>query len=56
MISCQHPGCSRLFDPSVRNPATDPVEEWAEVVAHDARAAGWKVGASGRVECGKHEA
>lgn len=54
MISCQHPGCSQIFEPSLAEAATDPVEDWADSMTRRARGKGWKVGKTGAVECEGH--
>lgn len=54
LISCQVEGCGSVFQPTLDEPATDPVEEWAKGMANRAREAGWSESADGRVLCPKH--
>ena len=54
MISCQHLECSTLFEPTIRHPATDPVDMWSTTFAEQARIVGWKVDADGLVKCPAH--
>ena len=30
LIKCRAAGCLNLFEPSLNEPATDPVDDWAE--------------------------
>jgi len=53
-VSCQQQGCVNLFDKSLEDPATDPVDLWSSTMATLARNAGWKVDSSNRVLCPEH--
>lgn len=54
LITCQADGCSHVFQPTLDEPATDPVEVWAKRMTGLARKAGWAVGIDGRVLCPIH--
>ena len=54
LISCQVDGCSSVFQPTLDEPATDPVEEWACDMTNRARKAGWSISADGQVLCPTH--
>lgn len=54
LIACQANGCSNVFQPTLDQPATDPVEEWAKDMTSRARAAGWSVSPDGDVLCPLH--
>ena len=54
LISCQVGGCSNVFQPTLDQPATDPVEEWANDMANRALEAGWSVSTDGRALCPTH--
>ena len=54
LISCQHPGCSQHFEPSILEVAADPVEVWATAMADRARTTGWTVNIDNLVECADH--
>ncbi|ANH68025.1 hypothetical protein [Mitsuaria sp. 7] len=54
LITCQVGGCRGLFQPTLDERATDPVEEWAATMAERARQAGWSVSVDGRVLCPGH--
>lgn len=54
LITCQVDGCSNVFQPTLDEPATDPVEEWAKDMSDRARKAGWSVSNDGRVLCPIH--
>lgn len=41
MVSCQHEGCLEDFAESLSQPASDPVERWAEELSKKARLSGW---------------
>ncbi len=56
LISCQVDGCTSVFQPTLDEPATDPVEEWAKEMTNRARKVGWSVSADGQVLCPKHAA
>jgi hypothetical protein len=53
-LVCKVADCLKLFEPSLNEPATDPVDKWAEDIARRAFNAGWSVDASGRVLCPEH--
>ena len=54
IISCQMDYCNAIFQPTLDEPATDPVEEWAQRMANHACRAGWSLDTDGRVKCPKH--
>lgn len=54
MISCEIGDCLNLLQTCLDEPATDPVEAWAERMAHIARERGWRVSDAGRVVCLEH--
>jgi len=54
VIACAAPGCSSIFEPSLSEPATDPVEAWAVDMAGRARQAGWRAGPLATVLCPAH--
>jgi hypothetical protein len=54
IVSCQVKGCLELFEPSLDEPATDPVDDWAENMARRAIQAGWSADADGLVLCPSH--
>ncbi|WP_158279171.1 hypothetical protein [Acidovorax sp. CF316] len=54
IVSCQTPGCLNLFEPSLAEPFTDPIDQWAAEIAVRARKAGWTVGSDGCVHCPTH--
>lgn len=54
LIKCKVKGCLNLFEPSLDEPATDPVDDWAEKLAQRAIQAGWSADADGRVLCPSH--
>lgn len=54
IVSCQTPGCLNLFEPSLDEPFTDPIDLWAAEIAVRARHAGWSTGADGSVHCPAH--
>ena len=54
LIACQVDGCPNVFQKSLEEPATDPVELWATAMAKLAREAGWSTDATGRVLCPTH--
>lgn len=54
-LTCKAVGCLNLCEPSLKEPATDPVDKWAEDIARRAFIAGWSTDASGRVLCPKHQ-
>jgi hypothetical protein len=54
LIACQIDGCGNVFQPTLTEPATDPVERWAERMANRARQVGWSVNGAGRVLCPIH--
>ena len=43
IISCQSAGCLNLFERTIVEPATDPVDQWAKNMAELAREAGWSI-------------
>jgi len=56
LIACQANGCSHVFQPTIDEPATDPVEDWAKRMTDLAYEAGWSVSVDGRVLCPTHRA
>lgn len=54
LISCQTEGCLSIFEPTLSDPATDPIASWAFKKAKQARELGWSVGDDGRVKCPIH--
>jgi len=54
LVSCQAPACQNIFEPSLIEPFTDPIELWAVDIAVRARQAGWSAGADGAVHCPAH--
>ena len=54
LVSCQTPGCQAIFEPSLNEPFTDPIESWASDIAVRARQAGWSAGGDGTVHCPTH--
>jgi len=54
LIKCKAIGCLNLFEPSLDEPATVPVDDWAENMAERAMRAGWSAHADGRVLCPIH--
>lgn len=54
LISCQTVGCPNMFEPSLNEPFTDPIDLWAVDMAVRARQAGWSTGADGSVHCPAH--
>lgn len=53
-ISCGKVGCPALFEGCLNQPATDPVDIWAEQMARLARDSGWGVDEQQRVLCPEH--
>lgn len=53
-VKCQVKGCLNLFEPSLDEPATEPVDDWAENMAQRAMQAGWSADANGCVLCPTH--
>lgn len=54
LVNCKVKACLNLFEPSLDEPATDPVDDWAENMAQRALQAGWSADADGRVLCPGH--
>ena len=54
IINCSVGGCLTLFEPSLDEPFTDPIDEWAKEMAKRAVDAGWAADTSGKVLCPKH--
>jgi len=54
LISCQAENCTEDFDACFQEPASDPVEKWANEMAVKARLAGWAVDIKGCVVCPEH--
>ncbi|MDA8448048.1 hypothetical protein [Paracidovorax valerianellae] len=54
IISCQMDGCLNIFQKSLEEPATDPVEKWSAKMSGLARAAGWGSDRKGKVLCPIH--
>jgi hypothetical protein len=54
MISCSIDGCVEDFQESLTNPAKEPVEAWAKIMAARARESGWASDGSGRILCPLH--
>ena len=54
LITCQMDGCNHVFQPTLNEPATDPVDDWAKRMTELARKAGWSVSVDGRVLCPIH--
>jgi hypothetical protein len=54
LISCQWDECGTIFQSSIDEPATDPVEIWAANMAQRAAESGWIADGSGRVLCPNH--
>jgi hypothetical protein len=54
LISCQVESCQNLLPKSIEQPATDPVEAWAEIMTKLAHEAGWTSNADGQVLCPQH--
>jgi len=54
LVSCHTPACQNIFEPSLIEPFTDPIEQWAVDIAVRARQAGWSAGADGTVHCPAH--
>ena len=54
LISCCEERCAILFEGCLDQPATDPVDCWAEEMARRARTAGWGVDYRDRVLCPSH--
>jgi len=54
LVTCKAAGCLKLFEPSLKEPAADPVDKWAEDMARRAFNAGWSADTSGRVLCPEH--
>jgi hypothetical protein len=45
LICCKVKACSNLFEPSLNEPATDPVDDWAINMALRAMHDGWSADA-----------
>jgi RES domain-containing protein len=54
MITCQIDGCANVFEASLREKPSDPVQDWADRMAKLARDAGWTAEDSGAVVCPTH--
>jgi hypothetical protein len=54
LVGCETPGCQNIFEPSLIEPFTDPIELWAADIAVRAREAGWSTGVDGGVLCPAH--
>lgn len=54
LISCQAESCPNVFQKSLEEPATDPVEMWSRKMARLAREAGWVSDSTGLVLCPTH--
>ena len=54
LVSCQTHGCQNIFEPSLIEPFTEPIELWAADIAVRARQAGWRTGTDGAVHCPAH--
>jgi len=54
IVRCQTPGCLNMFEPSLDEPFTHPIDSWATEIAVRARQAGWINGADGSVHCPAH--
>lgn len=54
LVICKVRACLNLFEPSLDEPATDPVDDWAESMAERAIEAGWSADVDGRVLCPTH--
>jgi hypothetical protein len=54
VIVCERDGCNDVFAPCLDDPATEPVEVWANMMGKRARTAGWTTSAEGRVVCPRH--
>ena len=54
MISCQEEGCLESFAEALSQPASDPVEKWAEELSKKARLSGWATNDDGLVLCPVH--
>jgi len=54
LVKCKVTACLSLFEPSLNEPATDPVDDWAEDMAQRAMQAGWSADAAGQVLCPSH--
>jgi YD repeat-containing protein len=49
LIACQLNGCSNVFRPTLTEPASDPVEEWAERMANAADSVSYAYDNAGRL-------
>ena len=56
LLACQASGCRALYEPTLTDPAADPVEAWAHRMATSARRDGWAANSSGLVLCPLHSA
>ena len=54
LVKCKVKGCLNLFEPSLDEPATDPVDDWAEGMAQRALLAGWSADVNGQALCPIH--
>ena len=54
LILCQTEGCNCVFQPTLDDPATDPVEDWSEKMAKLAVKQGWSANEDGQVMCPTH--
>jgi hypothetical protein len=54
LICCQVDGCPNVFEATLKERASDPVDDWADRMAKLAREAGWLAEESGRVVCPTH--
>lgn len=54
IIACEPEACGNIFQPTIDDPASDPVEEWAKIMAKRAEDAGWTVESPSRALCPEH--
>jgi hypothetical protein len=54
LVTCSVEGRLSLFEPTLSEPATDPVDDWAEGMAQRAIQAGWSADPDGHVLCPAH--
>lgn len=54
LLQCGAESCGQVFAPTLEEPASDPVEPWADRMASRALEAGWSVGKDGHARCPMH--
>jgi hypothetical protein len=55
LVRCKVNACLNLFEPSLDEPAKDPVDDWAQTMALRAMQDGWSADSEGRVLCPAHQ-